>query len=84
MKKILAGILVCVLVLTLGMTTAFAHGGRGSDERGNVLLDYEGQAYLLPMMTPEMCELPQDQLREGRMFWECFYNEQASAYYRQG
>ena len=29
MKKILAGILVCALVLTLGMTTVFAHGGRG-------------------------------------------------------
>ena len=56
----------------------------GSDERGNVLLDYEGQAYLLPMMTQEMCELPQDQMREGRMFWECFYNEQAGAYYQQG
>ncbi len=56
----------------------------GTDEQGNVLLDFKGTAYLLPMTTEDMTDVYCDLLAEGRFFNECFYNKYTEDYYHRG
>ncbi len=56
----------------------------GTDECGNVVLDYKGQAYLLPMMTQEQTEVWGDLTADGRFFNEYFYNERVEDYFHRG
>lgn len=56
----------------------------GTDERGNVLLDYKGKGYLLPMATSAQTDTWGDLLENLRFFNEYFYNEQVDGYYYAG
>ena len=55
----------------------------GTDERGAVVLDFEGEAYLLPMMTEAQSDVWGDLVADGRFFHEYFFNEAVEDYFHR-
>ena len=55
----------------------------GTDERGAVGLDFEGEAYLLPMMTEAQSDVWGDLVADGRFFHEYFFNEAVEDYFHR-
>ncbi len=56
----------------------------GTDERGNVLLEYTHEVYLFPMMTEEDDPVWGDLAADGRFFNEYFYNRLVEDYFHRG